>query len=110
VDVIARAGTENFSIVYRFYSTYDGPVRYVGRSDKPFSRAEGHYNKIWFDGIHEELGGRIAWVDFCYITGRRRFRESYEEECRKFHYYNPILNINHPAKLRASWTCPICGY
>lgn len=66
-DVVTRAGTDRFSIVYRLYSTWDGPVRYVGRSDQPFGRASGHYSMIWFDGIHEELGARIVWVDFCYI-------------------------------------------
>ena len=109
-DVVARAGTDRFSIVYRLYSTWDGPVRYVGRSDQPFGRASGHYSKVWFDGIHEELGARIIWVDFCYIMGRGRFRESYEEECRRYHYEDPYLNTNHPAKLSESCACPVCGY
>jgi hypothetical protein len=107
-DVATRAGTGRFSVVYRFYSTYDGPVRYVGRSDDPFSRAEEHCYQIGTDGIHEWLGGRVAWVDFCYFIGRERFRESYEEECRKYHHDEPDLNINHPAKLYQSYECPVC--
>jgi len=103
-----RAGTSKFSIVYRFYSTIDGPVRYVGRSDNPFSRESGYYYKVGIYGIQEQLGGRVTWVDFSYITSLGRFKESYEEECRQYHRHQPDLNSVHPAKLRPSWKCPIC--
>ena len=108
-EAATRAGTRDFSIVYRFYSTKGGPVRYVGRSDNPFSRESGHYYSIGVYGIHERLGGRVTWVDFMYITGPGRFRESYEEECRQYHIHEPDLNIIHPAKRYPSWKCPICG-
>lgn len=104
-----RAGTTKFSIVYRFYSTIDGPVRYVGRSDNPFSRESGHYYNVGVYGIHEQIGGRVTWVDFMYITGPGRFKKSYEEECRQYHRHQPDLNTVHPAKrARTSWECPIC--
>lgn len=103
-----RARTTKFSIVYRFYSTIDGPVRYAGRSDNPFSRESGHYYNIGVYGIHAYISGRVTWVDFMYITGRERFKESYEEECRQYHRHQPDLNVSHPAKLRPSWKCPVC--
>lgn len=107
-EACTRARTSEFSIVYRFYSTVWGSVRYVGRSDNPFSRESGHYFNVGVYGIHERLGGRVTWVDFMYITGLERFRESFEEECKQFHYHEPELNTNHPAKLDPFWECPIC--
>lgn len=107
-EATTRARTTKFSIVYRFYSTFDGPVRYVGRSDNPFSRESGHYYCVGIYGIHERIGGRVTWVDFLYITGRRRFAESYEEECKQYHNHQPDLNAIHPARLRLSWKCPVC--
>ncbi len=109
-EAATRARTAKFSIVYRFYSTIDGPVQYVGRSDNPFSRESGHYYRVGVYGIHKRIGGRVTWVDFLYITGRWRFIESYEEECRQYHYHQPDLNVIHPAKIRRSWKCPVCGY
>jgi len=65
-----RTGSR-FSIVYRFYSTYDGPVRYVGRSDNLLERVAQHWSMIEDYGIHA-LGGRVSWVDFTYLVGRAR--------------------------------------
>lgn len=95
-EVETRAGTVKFSIVYRFYSTENGPVRYVGRSDNPISRSYSYISLIGDYGMLEHLGGRISWVDFKYFTGRSRFKEAYEEECRQWHDCNPDLNTNHP--------------
>lgn len=106
-----RLGTENFSIVYRFYSTYSGPVRYVGRSDSPLGRESQHYGDIGFYGIHEELGCRVAYVDFRIFRGKGRFRKAYEEECKQFHENSlDHLNINHPQSYSYSWECPYCGW
>jgi hypothetical protein len=33
-------GNDEFSIVYRVYSVSDGDIKYVGRSDRPFSRVK----------------------------------------------------------------------
>lgn len=106
-EVETRAGTDKFSIVYRFYSTEYGPVRYVGRSDSPFNRENRHFYQIRDYGIHERLGGRIFLVDFMYITGKGRFRKSYEEECKQYHIYGPDLNINHPHSNHHSWKCQL---
>lgn len=108
-EVETRAGTNEFSIVYRFYSTKNGPVRYVGRSDSPISRSHSHRSQIGDYGIHEYLEGKVSWVDFKYFTGRSRFKEVYEEECRQWHDHDPNLNINHPHKKYKSWKCPSCG-
>ncbi len=98
-----------FSIVYRFYSEYDGYVRYVGRSDKPFSRAEQHWNMIEDYGVHN-LGGRVVWVDFTYFAGYGRKRAAYKEECRRYHLDEPDLNTSHPAKPKGClYKCPICS-
>jgi len=108
-SVSRRVEGKGFSIVYRFYSTEHGPVKYVGRSDSPFSRASGHYYGIGVYGIHSGLGGRVTWVDFRYIVGQGRYKASYEEECRQYHWHWPDLNTNHPAKRHWSWACPVCG-
>lgn len=107
-EVETRAGTNPFSIVYRFYSTKSGRVRYVGRSDSPFNRQSSHISQI-IKGMHNYLGGQISWVDFKYFTGPSRFKEAYEEECKQWHKHEPDLNTNHPQKIKhTSWKCPIC--
>ena len=105
----ARAGTDKFSIVYRFYSTINGPIRYVGRSDSPINRLNGHVYQMEEYGIHGYLDAQLSWVDFKYYTGQSRFKEAYEEECKQWHNHDPDLNSNHPHKIYESWVCPICG-
>ncbi len=106
-----RIDTYKFSIVYRFYSTSYGPVKYVGRSDNPFNRAHNHLNKLEPYSMHNRLEIQVAYVDFCYFTGAWRKSHSYQEECRQYHkYYNTIANSNHPAKpIDRPIKCPICG-
>ena len=104
-----RARTDKFSIVYRFYSTRNGAIKYVGRSDSPFYRLNGHVYQIGEYGIHNFLDAQLSWVDFKYFTGQSRFKEGYEEECKQWHKYHPVLNSNHPHKrYKKSWKCPIC--
>jgi len=102
-----REGTDEFSIVYRFYSINNGGVKYVGRSDTPFSRSNYHYQQIFCNGMHGDLDCRIFEVDFKCFTGKNRFEEAYIEECRIFHKLKPEKNKNHPARNKGEpWKCP----
>ena len=77
-SVSRKLNGKRFSIVYRFYSTFDGWVRYVGRSDSPVVRANSHWSLIGPYSMHVGLGGQVSWVDFCYIVGKGRCRAAYE--------------------------------
>ena len=103
-----RAGTDKFSIVYRFYSTKNGKVRYAGRSDSPYNRLNGHIFQIVDCGMHDFLGSRVTMVDFRYYTGSSHFEKAYEEECKQWHIHDPDLNDRHPHRKYNSWKCPIC--
>lgn len=112
-EVKTREGTDELSIVYRFYSVNNGRVKYVGRTDKPFSRSNYHYQQIFCNGMHGDLDCRIFKVDFKYFTGKNRFEEAYKEECRIYHNRKPEKNKNHPARNKCeSWKCPkkYCEY
>ena len=100
---------KEYSIVYRFYSSVNGHVRYVGRSDSPFSRESGHFNRLGLFKKHKRLKIQVSYVDFCRFKGRGRERKSYEGECRQYHHHNPDGNSRHPNRLTYSWGCPVRG-
>lgn len=107
LEVKKREVTDEFSIVYRFYSVNNGGVKYVGRSDTPFSRSNYHKQQIFCYGMHWDFECRIFEVDFKCFTGKNRFEEAYIEECRIFHNRKPEKNKNHPARNKGeSWKCP----
>lgn len=100
-------GNDEFSIVYRIYSVDNGDIKYVGRSDKPFSRINSQIQQIICNGVSNSLGFRIFEVDFKCFTGKNRFEEAYKEECRIYHKDNPENNLNHPAiNPYELWKCP----
>ena len=103
---------QDVNIVYRFYSTLDGSVKYVGRSDHPFDRESGHWNNFGQYSMHNRLEIQIVYVDFCYFTGRWRKLYSYREECRQYHKHcDTIVNLVHLAKPSEmlNTNCPVCG-
>ena len=50
-----RLNYRPFSVVYHLFSTKTGPVRYVGSSNNPISRASSHRTRIGYNYWHEEL-------------------------------------------------------
>ncbi|KAF5424776.1 MAG: hypothetical protein C5S44_01090 [Candidatus Methanocomedens sp.] len=80
--------------VYLFYKTYNGPVRYVGRSDSNL------YSRI--------RGRNYTYYKFKHI---RSPKKAYEWECHYYHkFYDTIENMNHPACPPSSGLCcHMCG-
>jgi hypothetical protein len=107
-NVVEKTGENDFSIVYRFYSTRGGCVKYVGRSDSPYERFNYYSSKIGYNNMLESLDFQLSWFNFKYYIGRLRKKEVYLEECRQFHLHDDIRNSKHPARMCASWDCPYC--
>lgn len=95
IDEIIWEDIEDEPGVYLFYKTWDGPCRYVGRSDTNLRR-------------------RIAGRPYKYFRYKHTSDEieAYSWECQYYHrYIDTIDNINHPGK---PWgytglECPVCG-
>lgn len=85
--------------VYELFRSYDGPVKYVGRSD-------------------DDLNARLKqWVNKDYSYFKFEYcsssKAAFEKECRLYHYHGgseKLDNKIHPQKPAGSnWKCPTCG-
>lgn len=94
---VDRRVSEGRNGVYKLKNSWNGPIRYVGRSDgeRLASRIKnwtGHY--------------RVFEYDY-----ERNPTEAFKRECGLWHYHSDTLNNQeHPSRPHKRVTCPVCNY
>lgn len=73
---------------------------YVGRAhDEPVK-----------DRIKDHLTDDLKCCTHFWVMYKQTAEETFDQECRDYHRYNPKLNKEHPASLpNSTRKCPVCG-
>ncbi len=84
--------------VYELLKSYDGPVKYVGRSDSDLNARLKHW-----------VGRDYTYFKFQYCSSAKT---AFEKECRLYHYHggsDKLDNKIHPQRPAGTdWKCPVC--
>lgn len=85
--------------VYELFKSYDGPVRYVGRSDDDLNAR-----------LKQWVGKGYSYFKFEYCSSSKA---AFEKECQLYHHHGgseKLDNKIHPQRPAGSnWKCPVCG-
>ena len=100
------------SMFYKLYCSKNGPVHYVGRSDKNLiSRINSHTSR---NG--DRCNHNCTHVEFRIIRNspnkRDRKKKAYTAESRAYHQFETNCNDRHPKRddIPQNHKCPICGH
>ncbi len=84
--------------VYELFISYDGPVKYVGRSDEDLNARL----KTW-------VGSKYKYFKFEYCSSPKA---AFEKECQLYHYHGASEKLDnkiHPQRPAGTdWKCPVC--
>lgn len=80
--------------------TSNPQIDYVGRAhDQPVH-----------DRLMDHLNDKLSICESFWVMYKQTKTDTYIQECKDYHFYNPILNDCHPARLNGSnLECPVNG-
>ncbi|MGE5587564.1 MAG: hypothetical protein ACM3ZO_05070 [Clostridia bacterium] len=85
--------------VYELLVLYQGPVRYVGRSDDDLNAR-----------LKQWVGSKYRYFTFEYCSSAR---DAFYKECTLYHQHGGskgLDNDRHPDRPSGTdWKCPVCG-
>ena len=103
---------KSVSMFYKLYCSRNGPVHYVGRSDRGLiSRINSHTTH---NG--DRCNHNCTHVEFRIIRNspnmKNRIKKSFTAESRAYHKYSTNCNSEHPNRkgVPQSHRCPICNH
>lgn len=88
---------EDFSVVFRFYTEKKGPAKFVGRSDSPLRVIDEDTGKLVIYEYLDNMSEPVKYIDFCYITGKKRTDEAFKKELQEYKAHKEtLLNTAEP--------------